>query len=45
MEIILEFWDGVFAGLELVLELFGDEGLEFKLTIESYKFLLELFEF
>jgi hypothetical protein len=31
--------------LELVLELFGDESLEFKFTVESDEFFFELFKF
>ena len=45
VEIILELSDGVFAGLELVLELFVDEELKFELTVESDEFLLKLLDF
>jgi hypothetical protein len=45
LEIILKLSDGVFAGLELVLELFVDEELKFELTVESDEFLLKLLDF
>jgi hypothetical protein len=45
VEVVLELRDGVFTGLELILKLFGDEGLKLEFAVESDEFLLELFEF